>query len=363
MRDLAILLIHLIATLVRLLSRGGARSVVAESVLLKHQLLVLNRSRRRAPTLRPMDRIVAGLCATGISPLRLARCAVVLKPSTIIGFHQKLVKRKYRLLFAPKRGRRSGPKGPSPELIAAIVGMKHKNRKFGCRRIAQQLSYIFGIDINKDVVRRVLAAHYRPKRGSQGPSWLSFLGHTKDSLWSVDLFRCESLFLKSHWAMVVMHQFTRRIIGFAVHVGNVDGPAVCRMFNEIIAGQDALPFHLSSDHDPLFEFRQWQANLRILEVTEMKTVPYVPLAHPFVERLIGTIRRELLDHVLYWTAGDLEQKLTRFQKYYNRHRIHSSLAGVTPDSKAEMPTSPVANRNNYRWRSDCRDLYQLPAAA
>jgi transposase InsO family protein len=113
----------------------------------------------------------------------------------------------------------------------------------------------------------------------------------------------------------------------------------------------------------LFEFRQWQANLRILEVTEMKTVPYVPLAHPFVERLIGTIRRELLDHVLYWTAGDLEQKLTRFQKYYNRHRIHSSLAGVTPDSKAEMPTSPVANRNNYRWRSDCRDLYQLPAAA
>jgi hypothetical protein len=66
--------------------------------------------------------------------------------------------------------------------------------------------------------------------------------------------------------MVVMDQFTRRIIGFAVHVGNVDGPAVFRMFNEIIAGQDALPFYLSSD----------QANLRILNVTEVKTVPYVP---------------------------------------------------------------------------------------
>jgi transposase InsO family protein len=363
MRDLAILLIHLIATLVKLLGRGGARSVVAESLLLKHQLLVLNRSRKRAPKLRPIDRIVAGLCATGISPLRLVRSAIVLKPSTILGFHQQLVKRKYRLLFTPKRGRRPGPKGPSPELIAAIVGMKHRNPRFGCRHIAQQLSYIFGIDINKDVVRRVLAAHYRPKPGSQGPSWLSFLGHTKDSLWSVDLFRCESLFLKSHWAMVVMDQFTRRIIGFAVHAGNVDGPAVCRMFNEIIAGQDVLPSHLSSDHDPLFEFRQWSANLRILDVNELKTVPYVPLSHPFVEWLIGTIRRELLDHALYWTTGDLELKLRRFQKYYNRHRIHASLADVTPDSKAENTTPPVANLRDYRWRSHCRDLYQLPAAA
>ena len=113
MRDLAIFLIHLIATLVKLLGHGGARSVVTESLLLKHQLLVLNRSRKRAPTLRPMDRIIAGLCATGISPLRLARCAIVLKPSTIIGFHQNLVKHKYRLLFTAKRGRRPGPKGLS----------------------------------------------------------------------------------------------------------------------------------------------------------------------------------------------------------------------------------------------------------
>jgi transposase InsO family protein len=163
--------------------------------------------------------------------------------------------------------------------------------------------------------------------------------------------------------MVVMDQFTRRIIGFAVHAGNVDGPAVCRMFNEIITGQDTLPVHLSSDHDPLFEFRQWRANLRILEVAELKTVPYVPLSHPFVERLIGTIRRELLDHVLYWTAGDLERKLMRFQKYYNRHRIHSTLAGVTPDSKAGNSSSPIANLIDYRWRSHCRGLYQLPTAA
>src|SRR5438874_11412420 len=102
-----------------------------------------------------------------------------------------------------------------------------------------------------------------------------------------------------------MDQFTRRIVGFAVHRGVVDGMALCLMFNRAIRTK-TLPKYLSSDHDPLYRFHQWQANLRVLDVKEIKTVPYVPLSHPFVERLIGTIRRECLDHLLFWTAADLE---------------------------------------------------------
>ena len=85
----------------------------------------------------------------------------------------------------------------------------------------------------------------------------------------------------------------------------MDGLALCRMLNRAIRGQ-SLPKYLSSDHDPLFRFHQWQASLRILGVTEIKTVPYVPLSHPFVERLIDTVRREYLDRTLFWTTGDLE---------------------------------------------------------
>ena len=70
-----------------------------------------------------------------------------------------------------------------------------------------------------------------------GPSWLTFIGHLKDSLWSVDLFCCESITLKTHWVLVVMDQFTRRIIGVGVHTGNVDGVAICRMFNTAILNQ------------------------------------------------------------------------------------------------------------------------------
>ena len=84
MRDLAVLCLHLVATLVRVAGPGGARAVVAESVLVKHQLLILNRSRNRSPNLRPADRVVAGLCALFMRPGRLIRSAVAFKPSTLL---------------------------------------------------------------------------------------------------------------------------------------------------------------------------------------------------------------------------------------------------------------------------------------
>ena len=195
---LGILLIHLVVTVARLFGPGGARSVIAESLLVKHQLLILNRSHARAPALRPADRMIVGLCAILMRPTRLLRSAIVLKPSTIVSFHRALVKRKYRLLFTPKNRGKPGPTGPSPELVSAIIEIKRRNPNFGYQRIADQISLAFRIEVDKDVVRRVLAKHYRPEPGSNGLSWLSFLGHSKDSLWSVDLFRCESLILKSH---------------------------------------------------------------------------------------------------------------------------------------------------------------------
>ena len=362
MRDLFILFVHVIATLARLLGPGGLRSVVAESIIVRQQLLILNRSRQRSPNLRPTDRLVAGLCALFIRPARLIRSAIVLKPSTLLRLHQTLRNRKYHLLFASNRRHRPGPKGPSKELIEAVVQMKRRNSTWGCSRIAQQIALAFDIPIDKDVVRRILTSHYRPEKDSGGPSWLTLIGHLKDSLWSMDLFRCESATLRTHWVLVVMDQYTRRIIGFGVHAGIVDGLALCRMFSRAIRGQCSMPKFLSSDHDPLYWFQQWQANLRILEVTEIKTVPHVPLSHPFVERLIGTIRRECLDRTLFWTSADLETKLLDFRTYFNDHRTHSSLEGRTPHQDTRRP-GQVADMNCYRWQPHCRGLYQTPIAA
>ena len=133
MRDLAVLFLHILATVARLAGPGGARAVGAESVLVKQLLLMLNRSRRRSPTLRLADRVVAGVCTLLIRPNRLVRVAIVLKASTLLRFHRALTTRKYRRLFSSTTRKKPGPKGPSREVIAAVVEMKQRNPTWGVR--------------------------------------------------------------------------------------------------------------------------------------------------------------------------------------------------------------------------------------
>jgi putative transposase len=116
MHDIVVLL-HAIVTVVRLLKPGGLRAVVAESALTRHQLLILNRSRKRAPNLRVSDRIIAGLCTLPMYPSRMLRCGIVLKPSTLLHLHHVLTKRKYHMLFSSKRARRSAwSEGTGPRI-------------------------------------------------------------------------------------------------------------------------------------------------------------------------------------------------------------------------------------------------------
>ena len=359
MKDAFFLLFHLLSAITKLIQPGGSRAVIAENLLLKHQLIIHSRSRQRAPNLSTQDRTVLGFLSLFLNPRRLVRSAVIIKPSTLLHFHNALKKRKYRLLYSPRGSGKPGPKGPSREIIHAIVEMKQRNPRFGCPRIAQQINLVFGLDLDKDIVRRVLAVHYKPDSSSRGPSWLTTLGHAKDSLWSVDLFRTESITLKTHWIMVVMDQYTRRIIGFAVHAGNVDGPAVCRMFSDATSGQ-GWPERISSDNDPLFQYHRWKANLRVLEIEEIKSLPHVPMSHSFVERLIGSVRREILDQTFFWTVTDLENKLRSYQCYFNECRTHSGRDGATPIEKNDRT---IVNISQYRWEKHCRGFFQLPVAA
>ena len=145
------------------------------------------------------------------------------------------------------------------------------------------------MQIDKDVVGRVLATNYGPDHpDGSDPSWLTFIAQAEDSLWSFDLVRYQSILCRSHWVIVVIDVFNRRIIGFGI-----DGPAARRMSNQAIA-RHAPPARFSTEHDPPFRVHRWLANLRIFEVEEIKPVPYARTSPPFVERLIGTIRRE------YW---------------------------------------------------------------
>jgi putative transposase len=167
MRDLLLLAIHLLVTLAKFLGPGGVRRVAAESLLLKHQLLISNRSRQRAPNLTMLDRLVLGLTTLFVSPHRIPKLSASLKPATLFNLHKALVHRKYHLLFSSScRRRKPGPKGPSAQLIAGIVEMKHRNLKFGCVRIAQQIARAFGIEIDEDHVRARISRREQDVGGS-----------------------------------------------------------------------------------------------------------------------------------------------------------------------------------------------------
>ena len=176
-----------------------------------------------------------------VRPTRLLRSAIVLKPSTLLALHKAMSKRKYRMLFSPNRRRKPGPKGPSAELIRAVVEMKHVTQ--------------LGLSANRTTDRLGVQHPNRQRRSSQDsrPSlpagtglWWSFLvdfpgAHQRQPLehGSVPVrigYVADPLGLR-----VVIHQYTRRIIGFGVHAGTVDGAAFCKMFNRAIRGHRWMP--------------------------------------------------------------------------------------------------------------------------
>jgi hypothetical protein len=149
--------------------------------------------------------------------------------------------------------------------------------------------------------------------------------------------------LRTNWVLVVMDQYTRRIIGFGVHAGMVDGGALCRMFNRAIRGQRRMPNFLSSDNDPLYRFHQWQANLRILDVTEIKSVPYVPLSHPFVERPNRHRSTGVFGSHFVLDCGGSRKQAARFQHLlqqpshpYLNGRANAESACVTSNRKSPL---------------------------
>lgn len=197
MKNLLMVATALVLLSHKLLRPRGLKTLLAENLLLKHQLLLVSRPRKRAPKLSPLDRGLLGLWTSLPDLRRLQRAALVVKPSTLLKYHHTLIKWKYHLLYSSQKRRKPGPKGPSRQLIDLVLEMKRRNPNFGCPKIADQISKIFALCVDKDVVRRILASHYQLER-TDGPSWLTFLGHTKNNLWSMDFFRCESLRFTTH---------------------------------------------------------------------------------------------------------------------------------------------------------------------
>ena len=362
MREIFIAIFVIVRSYVAQLMPGGRRAIMAEVLALRTQLIVMKRNSKASPRLTLLYRFILGLCAGFISKHRLGRTFIAIKPATVLKFHRFLVKRKYSALFGSKSNKKIGRPPISPEICQLIIQIKRQNPRFGCPQIAALVTDRTGISVGVETVRRILKRNGNETDGG-GPSWLTFLGHQKDSLWSIDLFRVESIVLQTHWVCVVMDQYSRKIIGFAATRGAVTGANLCYMFNRIAATSKQYPRRLSRDNDPLFRYYQWIVNLDMMDVDVVRSIPFTPTSHPFVERLIGTVRREFTDEILFWNTDDLEKKLSEYQRYFNEARVHQGICGSRPSSKYDNSDPKSSRPGELSWQQHCRGLFHVPMAA
>jgi hypothetical protein len=293
MKTLALLVIHVLTMAAQRVGPGGVKAIIAESVLLKHQQLIARRSVGKMLRLTTSDRFLCGFLVLFMHPGRIQKVAVVLKPATLTKFRRVLLSRNYHRLFSSLKNRKPGPKGPSDDLVRVIVELKQRNTQFGCPRIAQQINKAFGVNIDKDVVRRVLAKHYHPKPYDGGPSWLTFFRHTSDSLCSIALFQHKSIIQRIHSSLLAIGQCTRRIIDCGITGCHFDQTVV---YSLLAAGIPVIEASksLSSAHD--LPFSHYRCRRKLLGVGHTQTAPIFPRAPPFAKRRIRTRRRHHYDH-------------------------------------------------------------------
>ncbi|MFK7827865.1 MAG: transposase [Oligoflexales bacterium] len=346
--------LNILVLFLRLLKPNGYKKILAENVALRQQLLVVSRKYKKAPNLKTSDRLIFSFLAQFLPRNRLRKVAIIVSPSTILRFHRALVKKKYQILFTASNPKKRGPKGFGKDIIDLIIEIKKRNLSFGCPRIAMMVTNATGTRISEHTVRRILRRYFKPNGG--GPSWLTFLASQKDSLWSLDFFRVDSIALKSYWVMIVTDQFSREIVGIRTLGKVIQGSRVCHSFNNLISEIGRQPKYLSTDNDPVFNFHLWQINIEMMNIEQVNSIPGVPTSHPFIERCIGSTRREFLDNTLFWSQNDLDAKLKQFQKYFNESRPHYALGGLTPNGKIWK------HGNCFQFKNYCNGLFSVPMA-
>jgi hypothetical protein len=292
----------------------------AEVLVLRHELAVLRRQIKR-PELRRSDKLFLSAMSRVLPRERWA--AFIVTPATLVRWHRELVRRKWTY----KRRRAQGRPPIDSETRALIVRMGRENPRWGCVRIKGELQGL-GIIVSATTIRAILrraGLGPAPRRG--GPTWRQFLAAQAKGIVACDFFTVETVFLKTLYVLVFLHIETRRILGVGVSA-NPDGTWVTQQARNLMMDlhdDPELPVRfLLRDRDAKYS-RSFDA---VFAAEGMKVVltPYrTPQANGHIERLIGGVRREVLDHVLILGRRHLSEVLRAYTEHHNSHRPHRGL--------------------------------------
>src|SRR3989441_636210 len=312
-----ILLIHLLRLIPFLF--GGHRQLALENLALRQQLAVYKRTVNR-PKLQRSDRLLWVWLSRVWPAWRQA--LVIVAPATVLRWQRHRFRRHWATLSGP-------PPAGHPPVDAAIKALVRRmaaaNPLWGAPRIHGELLKL-GIDVAERTVSRLLSK----RRSPPSQTWRTFLTNHVQDLVSIDFFTVPTARLRVLFVFVVLAHDRRRVLHFNV----TEHPTAAWTAQQIVDAfpDDSAPSYLLRDRDSVYAhvFRQ---RVKGMGVGEVLTAPHSPWQNPFAERLIGSIRRECLNHVLVLGERHLRRLLTRYFSYYHRARTHLSLDKDAPDAR------------------------------
>ena len=315
------LLLHLLRLLPFLF--GGHRQLAIENLALRHQLSVYKRTMTR-PKLRTTDRLFwVGLARVWAG---WRQSLVIVTPDTVLRWQR----RRFREHWAKLSGRPTVGRPPvNADIIALVRKMAAANPLWGAPRIHGELLKL-GIEVAERTVSRLIPK--RPTPPSQ--TWRTFLANHVRDLVSIDFFTVPTARLRVLFVLVVLAHHRRRVLHFNVTAH----PTAAWTAQQIVDTfpDDTAPSYLLRDRDAIYgdSFRQ---RVKGMQIQEVLTAARSPWQNPFAERLIGSIRRDCLDHVIVLSERHLRSILTAYFAYYHHTRTHLALTKDAPDGRPVEP--------------------------
>jgi putative transposase len=318
------------------------QSLVLENLALRHQLAVLQRTAPR-PRFRTCDRLLWVLLSRLWAGWTDA--VSVVQPATVIRWQRSGFK-----LFWTRKSRRHGPGRPSvsTEVRALIRRMSQANPLWGAPRIHGELQKL-GIEISQATVSKYLVRHRAPP----SQTWRTFLDNHLRSLVSVDFFTVPTVLFKVLFVFVVLAHERRRV----VHINITDAPTAQWTAQQLVEAfpWQTAPRYLLRDRDAVYGVA-FSRRVQTMGIHEVKTAARSPWQNPYVERLIGTLRRECLDHVVVLNEPHLRRLLRDYLAYYHSARTHLSLAKDAPEPRrverldeGQIVETPMAGGLHHRY--------------
>jgi transposase InsO family protein len=291
-----------------------------QNLALRHQLGILQRSVKR-PKLTAADRFLLAWLSRHWADWRAA--LVIVKPETVVARHRK----GFRLFWTWKiRHGQAGRPTVSREVRELIRTMSRQNPLWGAPRVHGELLKL-GIDVGETSVSKYMVRHRTP---SPSQTWRTFLKNHVKTMASVDFFTVPTIRFQVLYVFLVLAHDRRRIVHFNV-TAHPTAAWTAQQLREAFPFEQ-IPRYLLRDRDGIFggEFRN---SVRAMGIKEVLSAPRSPWQRAYVERVIGTIRRECLDHVIVFNEASLHRHLKSFLTYYHESRTHLSLAKDTPESR------------------------------